>query len=85
MSGPPHWLAYAWAASLWVAVGCVGMAGVAAVVDWVTAACGSRTDATGVRSAELPAEAVREGQAAPEPSQARTADPAHPSKRSTPA
>lgn len=44
MSGPPHWLAYACAVSLWVAAGCVGMAGVAAVVDWVTATCGPRTD-----------------------------------------
>lgn len=44
MSGPPHWLAYAWAASLWVAAGCVGMAVVAAVVDWVTATLGPGTD-----------------------------------------
>lgn len=35
MSGPPHWLAYACIASLWVAAGCVGMAGVAAVVGWL--------------------------------------------------
>lgn len=34
MSGPPSWLAYAWAASLWVAAGCVGVAVAAAVVDW---------------------------------------------------
>ncbi len=34
MSGPPWWLAYACIASLWVVAGCVGMAGVAAIVDW---------------------------------------------------
>lgn len=36
MSGPPHWLACAWVVSLWVvAAGCAGMAGVAAVSDWL--------------------------------------------------
>lgn len=35
MSGPPWWLAYAWAVSLWTAAGCMGMAAVAAVLDWL--------------------------------------------------
>lgn len=35
MSGPPWWLAHAWVVSLWVAAVCVGMAGVAAVCDWL--------------------------------------------------
>lgn len=33
MSGPPHWLAYAWVVSLWVAAGCVGMAVLSALLD----------------------------------------------------
>lgn len=35
MSGPPWWLAYAWAVSLWVAVGCMGMAVFSACIDRV--------------------------------------------------
>ena len=38
MSGPPHWLAYAWVVSLWVAAGCVGMAALSALLDRCTPA-----------------------------------------------
>lgn len=54
VSGPPSWLAYAWVVSLWVAAGCVAMAGVAAVVDWVAATLGPRTDSLAPLAASQP-------------------------------